>query len=138
MAAYDIYHQHVRTALEKDGWIITHDPFTFKVGVRQLLIDLGAEKLIAAQKDKQRIAVEIKSFLASSPLSEFHTALGQFLNYRSALKRFEPQRVLYLAVPIDIYLTFFAEELTQMSIQDYNIKIVVFNAAEEVIVEWKN
>ncbi|NEQ65275.1 MAG: fatty-acid oxidation protein subunit alpha [Symploca sp. SIO2D2] len=138
MAAYDIYHQHVRTALEKDGWIITHDPFTFKVGVRQLLIALGAEKLIAAQKDKQRIAVEIKSFLASSPLSEFHTALGQFLNYRSALKRFEPQRVLYLAVPIDIYLTFFAEELTQMSIQDYNIKIVVFNAAEEVIVEWKN
>ncbi|NER19327.1 MAG: fatty-acid oxidation protein subunit alpha [Symploca sp. SIO1C2] len=138
MAAYDIYHQHVRTALEKDGWLITHEPFTFKVGVRQLLIDLGAEKLIAAQKDKQRIAVEIKSFLASSPLSEFHTALGQFLNYRSALKRFEPQRVLYLAVPIDIYLTFFAEELTQMSIQDYNIKIVVFNAAEEVIVEWKN
>ncbi|NEQ65022.1 MAG: hypothetical protein F6K21_05880 [Symploca sp. SIO2D2] len=55
MAAYDIYHQHVRTALEKDGWIITHDPFTFKVGVRQLLIDLGAEKLIAAQKDKQRL-----------------------------------------------------------------------------------
>ncbi len=138
MAAHDIYHKSVKIALEKNGWTITHDPFTFKVGVRQLLIDLGAQKLIAAKKDDQLIAIEIKSFLAPSPLSEFHTALGQFLNYRSALKRFEPKRVLYLAIPTDIYLTFFTEELTQMSIQDYEIRIVVFNPDEEVILEWKN
>src|SRR5262245_33757852 len=26
MAAKDIYHDHVKIALEKDGWTITHDP----------------------------------------------------------------------------------------------------------------
>ena len=49
-------------------------------------IDLGAEQLIGAQKDNQKIAVEIKSFLSkSSAISEFNTALGQFINYRAAL-----------------------------------------------------
>ncbi len=28
MAAKDIYHAHVRKALEGDGWTITHDPLT--------------------------------------------------------------------------------------------------------------
>ena len=138
MAARDLHHQSVRIALEKDGWTITHDPFTFKVGVRQLLIDLGAERLIAAQKQDRRIAIEIKGFIAPSPLAEFHTALGQFLNYRSALQRFEPERILYLAIPIDIHTTFFTEELTQMSIQDYDIKIIVFDPNKEAIVAWKN
>ncbi len=44
-------------------------------------IDLGAERLIAAQKQDERIAVEIKSFIAPSAIYEFHTALGQSLNY---------------------------------------------------------
>jgi hypothetical protein len=48
---------------------------------RCVYIDLGAEKLIAAEKDGSYIAVEVKSFLQSSVLSDFHTALGQFLNY---------------------------------------------------------
>ncbi|WP_365670039.1 element excision factor XisH family protein [Okeania sp. SIO3I5] len=36
---------------------------------------------MGAEKDGQTIAVEIKSFLSMSFLAEFHTALGQFLNY---------------------------------------------------------
>jgi len=59
-----------------------------------MAVDLGAEKLIAATKDHQKIAVEIKSFLEA--ISEFHTALGQFLNYRAVLKRKDPDRVLFL------------------------------------------
>ncbi len=45
-----------------------------------MYIDLGAEKLLAAEKNGHKIAVEIKSFLGSSALSEFHLALGQFLH----------------------------------------------------------
>jgi hypothetical protein len=48
-------------------------------------IDLAAEKLIAAEREGEKIAVEVKSFLErSSAISEFHTALGQFINYRGA------------------------------------------------------
>ncbi len=62
MPAKDIYHDTVRTVLEKDGWTITHDPYYLKVGGVEFYIDLGAETLIAAQRKNQKIAVEIKSF----------------------------------------------------------------------------
>lgn len=70
MPAKDIYHDVVRTALEKDGWTITADPPTQKIGRRSVLVDLGAEKLIAAEQAGQKIAVEIKSFLSPSPLRD--------------------------------------------------------------------
>ena len=39
-----------REALEKDGWTITHDDFPFKVGKVGFRIDLGAERLLIAEK----------------------------------------------------------------------------------------
>lgn len=54
--AKDKYHDHVRTALENDGWIITHDPYKIMIGRRRGYIDLGAE-LIGAEKDAEKIAV---------------------------------------------------------------------------------
>ncbi|HEY9802629.1 MAG TPA: element excision factor XisH family protein [Leptolyngbyaceae cyanobacterium] len=77
MAAKDVFHQVVKSALLKDGWTITDDPLSLQLDSDQVFIDLGAERLIAAQRDNEKIAVEIKSFLAPSSLSEFHTALGQ-------------------------------------------------------------
>jgi hypothetical protein len=62
MPAKDIYHNIVIESLKKDGWLITDDPFKVKCGTKDLYIDLGAEKLIAAEKGQQKIAVEIKSF----------------------------------------------------------------------------
>lgn len=50
-------------------------------------IDLGAEKLLAAEREGEKIAVEIKSFLSPSAITDFHLALGQFLNYRTALRK---------------------------------------------------
>lgn len=119
MAARDAYHNTVKVALQKDGWVITHDPLLLELSSGRLEIDLGAENLVAAQRDGSQIAVEIKSFLAPSLTSEFHSALGQFLNYRVALKLKEPERVLFLAVPIKVYRKFFTEELAQLSIAEY-------------------
>lgn len=69
MAAKDFYHEVVKTALNKDGWTITHDPLVLELSSGRLEVDLGAERLIAAQKDQMRIAVEVKSFLAPSTTS---------------------------------------------------------------------
>ena len=75
-----------------------------KVGGVDMEIDLGAERLLAAHRGTEKIAVEVKSFLAStSTISQFHMALGQFINYRAALRQEEPNRALYLAVP-DFYV----------------------------------
>jgi XisH protein len=139
MSAKDIYHDLVKAALQKDGWKITHDPLilTF-IPKRQLKIDLGAERLIGAEKENQLIAIEIKTFLAPSTLSEFHAALGQFLNYRLALKLKQPQRQLFLAIPKEVYRSFFTEEFTQLSVAEYALKVVVFDVEQEEIIEWIN
>lgn len=98
MPAKDLYHNTVRTALIKDGWTITHDPFKLKVGGRSIYVDLGAKKLFAAEKEGRKIAVEIKSFLEPSPVSELEKALGQYELYSLIMEDEDPERVLYLAV----------------------------------------
>ncbi|GAX37421.1 element excision factor XisH family protein [Nodularia sp. NIES-3585] len=136
--AKDKFHDAVKNALIKEGWTITNDPLFILFGGVDLYVDLGAEKMLAAQKDNQKIAVEIKSFLGDSTISEFHQALGQLLNYRLILRRKEPERVLYLAVPLDIYESFFKLEFTQIAITDYQLKIIVYNIEQEVISQWIN
>lgn len=56
--ARDIFHPIVREALEKDGWVITHDPYPLRVKGRNYEVDLGAEQLVAAEKGPTKIAVE--------------------------------------------------------------------------------
>jgi len=79
--AKDIYHSTVKIALEKDGWTITDDPLTLKFGRRSAFVDLGAEKLFAAEKADKRIAVEVKSFISPSPVKDLEQALGQYIMY---------------------------------------------------------
>ena len=135
--AKDFFHNAVRNGLEKEGWIITDDPLRIKVGGADMEIDLGAEKIIAAQKGEEKIAVEIKSFLGSSNISEFHTAVGQFINYRVALKEVHPERILYLAIPADVYKRFFMISFVQTIVKLYDIILIIYEPTKEVIVEWK-
>ncbi len=137
MSAKDLFHGAARRALEKDGWQITHDPLHIKIQEVEFFIDLGAERIIAAQKDGQKIAVEIKSFLGRSNINEFHTALGQTLNYKLALRKKDPERVLYLCISRDIFRDFFLGEFIQESILEYGIKLLVINIISEEVVLWQ-
>ncbi|AUT01548.1 fatty-acid oxidation protein subunit alpha [Nostoc sp. CENA543] len=136
MSAKDVFHNIVKTALQKDGWIVNQDPLYLRLGDDQIRIDLGAERLIIAEREKEQIAVEVKSFLAPSALTEFHAAVGQFLNYRAVLQVQQPQRKLYLAVSADIYRNVFRRDLPQLSVKLYQITIIVFDPVAEVIVQW--
>jgi XisH protein len=136
MSARDRFHELVRTALEKEGWIITHDPYHIDLGFVDFYIDLGAELLLAATKDDRKIAVEIKTFLAPSTISEFHTAIGQFINYRIALEDDDPERWLYLAVPLDVYKRFFRYPFIQTVIVRNKIPLLVYDTEKQEIAEW--
>ncbi|MFM5888262.1 MAG: XisH family protein [Dolichospermum sp.] len=138
MSTKDLFHQAVKQALIKDGWIITNDPLTIRIDRVKLEIDLGAEKVFAAEKGEEKIAVEVKSFINPSNISDFHNALGQFLSYRLALQMIESNRVLYLAVPIDIFNTFFQERFTQAAILEYDLKILAYEPNKKEIIAWKN
>jgi hypothetical protein len=58
----DLYHDHVRAALEKDGWTITDDQLKLEWREGQkVYVDFGAEKLLTAEKGLRKIAVEVKA-----------------------------------------------------------------------------
>ncbi len=135
--ARDLFHNQVKTALIKDGWTITHDPYSIKISEAiKIQIDLGAENTIAAQRDQEKIAVEIKSFITDSDISEFHGALGQYLNYLQALELKDPERILYLAVPADTYTEFFRIPFIQISLKRYKVNLIVYNPRKEDIEQW--
>ncbi len=135
--AKDRFHAQVKAALIKDLWSITHDPFSIQISEAvRLQIDLGAENTIAAQREREKIAVEIKSFIADSDISEFHAALGQYLNYVQALEDKEPDRVLYLAVPIETYSDFFQLPFIQKSLKRHAINLVIYDPIEAEIKQW--
>jgi XisH protein len=137
MSRKDQFHEAVKHALEKDSWLITHDPFTIQISEAvKLKIDLGAENAIAAQRDQEKIAVEIKSFITDSDISEFHAALGQYLNYLQALEDKEPDRVLYLAVPIETHRDFFQIPFIQKSLKRHAVNLIIYDPSQENIKEW--
>lgn len=137
MAARDIFHEAVRRALEKEGWHITHDPLFLQTGGVEMYIDLGAENLLAAEREGEKIAVEIKSFVQASALYEFHLALGQYRNYELALGKEEPDRRLYLAAPADIYDRFFTLQFIQEALAYNQVSYFIYEPNNEVIVKWK-
>ena len=137
MSAKDIFHDAVRKGLEKESWVITDDPLRIRSGRVDMQIELGAERIIAAEKGEEKIAVEIKSFVSSSNISEFHTALGQFLNYRLALKKQQPDRFLYLAVPQGVYETFFNLPFIEEVIDHFQLSLLIYDPNNEVISLWK-
>jgi len=138
MPAKDTYHNTVKAALVKDGWTVTHDPFRIRLARgKNLFVDLGAERLLAAERGLEKIVVEIKSFTRASDMKDLEEALGQFVLYAQLLKRHAPDPTLHLAVSEDVRKTVFEEEAGQVLIEDGIIRIVTFDPpVKEVIVRW--
>ncbi|MBD1813119.1 XisH family protein [Microcoleus vaginatus DQ-U2] len=136
MPAKDIYHNTVRTALEKDGWTITNDPLPLKIGKRTLNVDLGAEKLFAAEKQGRKIAVEVKSFVSASPVNDLEEAVGQYIVYEDILELSEPERIIYLAIRAEVYAQIFSEPIGQLLLEKKRFKLIVFDSLKETVVRW--
>lgn len=135
--AKDLFHFNARSALEKDGWKITNDPFRLGVGETQMEVDFAGEKLIEADKNGELIVVEVKSFLNKSMIYDFHLAIGQYSNYRSALKLEYPNRNLYLAVSDVVFNTsFFQSEFVQFRLKEEAMKLIIFRPDTNEIVQW--
>lgn len=135
--AKNIYHDAVLHALTADGWTITHDPLTISYGGRDLFVDLGAERpVVGAEKGERRIAVEIQSFLNPSPVRDLQEAVGQFDVYRAVLEEIEPDRALYLAVPVRAYETLLAERFGQLIIDRLRLRLLVFDNRQQRVLQW--
>ena len=97
--AKDIFHDLVRSGLEKEGWIITDDPYRIEL-------------------DK--------------------TNFQKFLSYRLVLKTIEPQRILFLAIPLDAYEEFFQSTFAQLAINEYQLKLIIYDSEQGGLTKWIN
>lgn len=138
MPAHDIYHNAVKAALINDGWTITDEDYTLLVGRQRVYIDLAAEReLIAAQLGDEQIAVEVKSFVGTSAVADLRNAVGQYVMYRTVLRRLDPNRVPYLAIDSETAQTLFAEPLAEYLVEDEQVLLIIVDIAAERIVEWR-
>ena len=136
MARRDKFYQVVCDALEAEGWTITHKEYVFDADPH-LETDLGAERLLVAERKLEKIAVEIKSFLLDSQAAELEKALGQYGLYRKLLELQEPDRTLYLAVPLHAYEDIFARQVGQLAIEVFELQLIVYDVAQEEPLLWK-
>jgi hypothetical protein len=136
MARRDIYHDTVKRALQKDDWTITHDPFPLQIGKKRLSADLGAERLISAEKGIQKIVVEVKSFVGQSDVKDLEQALGQYVLYRQILNEMGIEPILYLVVSRPTFNSVFTIELGQVLLKNQIIRLIVFDEEREAIALW--
>lgn len=138
MPAQDIYHDAFTRALRKAGWTITHDPLSITVEETNLLIDIGAERIVAAERDGERIAVEIKSFISLSAVQDLKEAVGQFWLYDLALRQSanEADRGLYLAVRQTVYEEVFVDGIGKLFLNNRALRLIIFDPDQEEIVKW--
>ncbi|MFM7220933.1 MAG: XisH family protein [Nodosilinea sp.] len=138
MPKLDIIHNSVKNALTKDGWLITDDPYIIQYRRTTLYADLGAERPIAAERNGQKLVVEVKSFIGASKIQDLKEALGQYDIYRYLLEETAPDRKLYIAISKVAYNTFFTQDVTQLILNRHQLPIIVVDLGTEEIMQWIN
>ncbi len=136
MPAKDIYHETVKKALITDGWTITHDPFRLDYGTHRVYADLGAEKLLAAERANRKIIVEVKSFRRPSEVEDLKEAFGAYGLYRNILIKTEADYELYLAVSVEAYEGVFSAPLGRLLVELEDLRLLVFDPQTEEISQW--
>ncbi|NJL66237.1 MAG: XisH protein [Microcoleus sp. SM1_3_4] len=106
MSAKDIYHAAVKSALIKDNWTISSNPYLIQCEDIDLAADIADARPIAAEREGQKIVVEIECFVGRALMLDFHQAVGRYKLYQMLLEKTAPEYELYLAIDDIIYENF--------------------------------
>jgi hypothetical protein len=136
MAAKDIIHDPVKKALENDGWIITHEHMKIEFEDAYVNIDLGAERILVADRAGEKIAVEIKSFIGRSAIQDIEDALGQFVVYRIFLRRVDPDRHLFVGISHNTFESVFQSRAIQILMEELAVSLLVVNTDTQEVLLW--
>jgi len=136
VSSRDLYGEVVKKALVKDGWLITDDPLTLSYGGKDVFVDLGAERTIAAEKNGEKIAVEIKSFLGKSDVRDLRDAIGQYMMYRKLLQVLAYERELFLAISTDTFESIFEPPFGRLFVEHEKVNLIIFDTNKEMIEKW--
>lgn len=91
---------------------------------------------MAAERAGRRIAVEVKSFLGESVMADLEQAVGQYLLYRSWMRRTDADRELHLAVSSRVYADVFEDPAAQVLVSDYQICMLSISLEREEVERW--
>jgi hypothetical protein len=138
MAAKDVIHDAVKNALIKDGWTITHDPLRLQYQDVTLLLDLAAERVLAAERDGVKIAVEIKSFLEPSLINDLKVTVGQYQLYLDYLELLEPDRKLYIAISQAAFKKLMSLKGLGVFLEKHKFPFIVVELEDEEVKQWIN
>ncbi|MFN4254679.1 MAG: element excision factor XisH family protein [Saprospiraceae bacterium] len=137
MPAIDFIHPTVRAALEKDGWKIINDPLFIPVeGLSGLFIDLAAQHILEAERDGEKIAVEIKGFGEQSLTHDFYLALGQVLVYKHAMAEQGLDWPLFLAMPTQEFSRLEKVPLFIQLLDKFTINLLIVDIENQSITSW--
>lgn len=138
MPAKDIYHDSVKQALINDGWTILKENYELDYGGDNLYPDFAAEKSISAARGKERILVEVKSFIGRSFITDLQATIGQYIMYKEVVEAQNLDFKLYLAIAANLYDNKFQTPLAQLMIQKNQVNLLLFDPIQEVIERWIN
>jgi XisH protein len=71
-----------------------------------------------------------------SGVESLEQAVGQHVLYRALLAARDPGRLLFLAVPDDVWNTLFQEPLGETALQAALDRVLCFDAEQERIIRW--
>lgn len=97
---------------------------------RAVYIDLRAFRA------DQTTFVEVKCFPNLASPDEQHTAVGQYLIYRTFLRLEAIDAPLYLAVPVTIYEQQFDDVMLE-TLKEQHIWLLIFDETGERSLQWK-
>jgi XisH protein len=136
MPARDKIHTAVCNAIRKDGWTITNDPLHLRYAEENLYVDIAAERVLAAERGNEKIAIEVKTFGGLSDMKDLHDAVGQFIVYREVLSEIDPERTLYLGVTESTRRDIFDAGLGALLLTRQIHCLVSVDTENEEIIEW--
>ena len=133
MPAKDYYHDTVKRALVKDGWIITREQVLFIIADRHVWIDIEASK----PSKNQRILIEVKGFDGPSQVDELMDAVGKYVVYRAIINESGGSEIpLYLTITERAYERILSERIGVIARQQAQIKLLIFDPSSEEIKTW--
>lgn len=137
MPATDQCEPAVVNALAKDGWVVIDRPFTIQLDKAKRSYIYADLRLRNQTDNRTVIIIEVKCFSGNESLfNEFYGAIGQYATYRDALELLHISAPLFLAIPSDIYATFFQTPIIQSVLTTLRIQLIIINIQLEEIVEW--
>jgi hypothetical protein len=132
----DANHDIVVRALKKAGWEILKEHQYIVVGEskgtkKRLFVDIKVRNISQAII----ILIEVKD-LSVSPVHELMEMIGQYMVYTGALELLNDTTPLYIAIPEKAYKEIIQHPLTQKSLRDIVIPLLIYNPDKEELIEW--